>query len=83
MWSGIDRVKKYYYLPRYSLQTRNSRGTQIALREIEENRMETFAILAALFGSFAGAFWLQKVALEGLFRAMGSSRRADAVDSRR
>lgn len=38
--------------------------------------METFVIAAALFGSFAGAFVLQKAALEGLFRIMESDRRA-------
>jgi hypothetical protein len=38
--------------------------------------MDAFIITAALFGSFAGAFILQKAALEGLFRIMQMERRA-------
>ncbi len=38
--------------------------------------MEAFLIAVALAGSFAGAFVLQKVALEGLFRIMNAERRA-------
>jgi hypothetical protein len=38
--------------------------------------MEAFVIGATLLGSFVGAFLLQKVALEGLFRWMDASRRA-------
>ena len=37
--------------------------------------METVVIAATLLGSFAGAFLLQKVALEGLFRMMDPGRR--------
>jgi hypothetical protein len=38
--------------------------------------MEAVVIAATLIGSFAGAFALQKAALEGLFRIMGAPRRA-------
>jgi hypothetical protein len=38
--------------------------------------MDTIVIAAALVGSFAGAFALQKVALEGLLRMMQVERRA-------
>ena len=38
--------------------------------------MEAFVIAATLVGSFAGAFALQKAALEGLFRIMGQPPRA-------
>jgi hypothetical protein len=37
--------------------------------------MDALLISATLFGSFLGAFALQKAALEGLFRMMGSERR--------
>jgi hypothetical protein len=37
--------------------------------------MEAFLIGATLLGSFAGAFWMQKAALEGLFRVMETGRR--------
>jgi hypothetical protein len=37
--------------------------------------MDALVISATLFGSFLGAFALQKAALEGLFRMMGSERR--------
>jgi hypothetical protein len=37
--------------------------------------METFVIAATLAGSFLGAFAIQKVALESLFRMMTSDRR--------
>lgn len=37
--------------------------------------MEAFVIGATLVGSFLGALALQKAALEGLFRMMGSERR--------
>lgn len=37
--------------------------------------METFIIATTLLGSFAGAFVLQKAALEGLLRIMGTDRR--------
>jgi hypothetical protein len=37
--------------------------------------MEAFVIGATLVGSFAGAFMLQKAALEGLFRWMDTGRR--------
>ena len=38
--------------------------------------MDTFFVVAALLGSVMSAFWLQKAALEGLFRIMGADRRA-------
>ena len=38
--------------------------------------METVVVTVTLLGSFAGAFALQKVALEGLIRLMSSPRRA-------
>jgi hypothetical protein len=38
--------------------------------------MDTLVISATLFGSFLGAFVLQKVALEGLFRIMDPERRS-------
>ncbi len=38
--------------------------------------MEAFVVGAAVFGSFLGAFALQKAALEGLFRIMDPGRRA-------
>jgi hypothetical protein len=37
--------------------------------------MDAVVIAATLLGSFAGAFVLQKAALEGLFRAMQAGRR--------
>ena len=37
--------------------------------------METVVIAATLIGSFAGAFALQKAALEELFRIMSAERR--------
>ena len=42
----------------------------------ESGIMDAFVITAALFGSFAGAFILQKAALEGLLRIMQMQRRA-------
>ncbi len=38
--------------------------------------MEAVVITAAVFGSFATAFVIQKAALEGLFRMMEPNRRA-------
>lgn len=37
--------------------------------------MDALLISATVFGSFLGAFALQKAALEGLFRIMGADRR--------
>lgn len=37
--------------------------------------MDAVIIISAVVGSFAGAFALQKVALEGLFRMMSHDRR--------
>jgi hypothetical protein len=37
--------------------------------------METVVVIGALVASFAGAFALQKAALEGLFRIMNNDRR--------
>jgi len=36
--------------------------------------MDALVIAATLFGSFAGAFVLQKAALEGFFRILGVDR---------
>lgn len=38
--------------------------------------MEAIVIAGTLLGSLAGAFALQKVALEGLFRIMDADRRS-------
>jgi len=38
--------------------------------------METLVIAVTLIGSVAGAFALQKAALEGIFRFMDADRRA-------
>jgi hypothetical protein len=38
--------------------------------------MEAVVVGAAVFGSFLGAFVIQKAALEGLFRMMSAGRRA-------
>lgn len=38
--------------------------------------MDALVISAAVFGSFLGAFALQKAALEGLFRIMDADRRS-------
>jgi hypothetical protein len=44
--------------------------------ESQENKeMDAVVIMGALVGSFAGAFILQKAALEGLFRMMNADRR--------
>jgi hypothetical protein len=45
------------------------------IQEREVRAMDAVIILGAVVGSFAGAFALQKVALEGLFRMMNSGRR--------
>jgi hypothetical protein len=37
--------------------------------------MEAIVIVGTMVGSFAGAFVLQKAALEGLFRMMNADRR--------
>ena len=37
--------------------------------------MDAMIVIGAVVGSFAGAFALQKVALEGLFRIMNADRR--------
>jgi hypothetical protein len=37
--------------------------------------MDTVVVIGALVASFAGAFALQKAALEGLFRMMNNDRR--------
>jgi hypothetical protein len=41
----------------------------------EDSEMETVVIAATLLSSFAGAFVIQKAALEGLFRMMQTDRR--------
>ncbi len=38
--------------------------------------MDTVIVGATLLSSFVGAFVIQKAALEGLFRIMGTERRA-------
>lgn len=38
--------------------------------------MDTLLIGGALLGSLAGAFVIQKAALEGIFRLLGAERRA-------
>jgi hypothetical protein len=48
-----------------------------------EGKMETIVIAATLVGSFAGAFALQKAALEGLFRIMAAPRPSEAQPFRR
>jgi len=47
----------------------------IALVRAEGKEMEAVLIVGTVVGSFAGAFVLQKAALEGLFRMMNSDRR--------
>jgi len=42
----------------------------------EGKKMEALLIGVTLFGSFLGAFAIQKAALEGLFRVMDAERRA-------
>ena len=37
--------------------------------------MEAVIVIGTVIVSFAGAFWLQKAALEGLFRIMHAERR--------
>jgi hypothetical protein len=41
----------------------------------EKTQMDAIMIVGAVVGSFAGAFILQKAALEGLFRMMDADRR--------
>jgi hypothetical protein len=41
----------------------------------EEVKMDAIMIVGAVVGSFAGAFILQKAALEGMFRMMNADRR--------
>jgi hypothetical protein len=41
----------------------------------EEVEMDAIMIVGAVVGSFAGAFILQKAALEGMFRMMNADRR--------
>jgi hypothetical protein len=45
-------------------------------RTRKELAMEAVVVGATLFGSFLGAFVIQKMALEGLFRMMTAGRRA-------
>ena len=37
--------------------------------------MEAVIVVGTVIGSFAAAFWLQKAALEGLFRIITTERR--------
>ncbi len=37
--------------------------------------MQAVIVIGTVIGSFAGAFWLQKAALEGLFRIIHTERR--------
>ena len=51
---------------------------RLAFRLLEqkaEGSMEAVVIGTTLLGSFVGAFVIQKVALEGIFRMMGVERR--------
>lgn len=50
-------------------------GTRIAHLRIEEIRMETFVIGGTLVGSLVGAFVIERMALEGLFRILRAGRR--------
>jgi hypothetical protein len=50
-------------------------GTRIAHVKAEGMAMEAIVIVGTVVGSFAGAFVLQKAALEGLFRMMNADRR--------
>jgi hypothetical protein len=55
---------------------RNGFGKRIALFQCERyGKMDTVVVIGAIVGSFAGAFALQKAALEGLFRMMNNDRR--------
>jgi hypothetical protein len=56
---------------------RTAYGTRIALNQSGErvNAMEAVVVTAALLGSFATAWAIQKTALEALFRVMAPNRR--------
>jgi hypothetical protein len=53
---------------------RTARG--LLTLKAEGRAMEAIVIVGAVVGSFAGAFVLQKAALEGLFRVMNADRRS-------
>jgi hypothetical protein len=53
---------------------RTARG--LLTLKAEGKAMEAIVVVGAVVGSFAGAFVLQKAALEGLFRMMNADRRA-------
>ena len=48
---------------------------ELLLRPVRDRKMEAFVIAGTLVGSFVTAFWIQKAALEGLFRIMDPNRR--------
>jgi hypothetical protein len=54
---------------------RGATGNRIAHLWVEGLAMDAIVIVGAVVGSFAGAFVLQKAALEGLFRMMNADRR--------
>jgi hypothetical protein len=58
------------------IRTEPANGKSIALSDSEDSPMDALLISATLFGSFVGAFVLQKAALEGLFRIMDTGRRS-------
>jgi hypothetical protein len=45
-------------------------------RQVEGTAMDAFVIGATLLGSFMGAFVIQRIALEGLFRIMDPERKS-------
>jgi len=57
------------------IQRPKTTGKLIAHTQGEGTTMDALLISATLFGSFLGAFALQKAALEGLFRIMDHERR--------
>jgi len=67
---------QFFRSSEHSTSFRTPSGTPIALEKHREGKkMETVVIGAALLGSFAGAFVVQKAALGGLLRMMDAGRR--------
>ena len=50
-------------------------AVELLVLSVREDAMETLVLGGTLLGSLAGAFLIQKVALEGLFRIMRAGRR--------
>ena len=50
-------------------------AVELLVLSVREDAMETLVLGGTLLGSLAGAFLIQKVALEGLFRIMQAGRR--------